>query len=87
MTKEKFAKLFFKEAKNNSAVLTRNGNIKCPNKKNISIRKLEKIFNMLNKDSCEATSKELKSCGIQPCCFITFKFISNIVLNHKKSGK
>jgi len=81
MTKEKFAKLFFKEAKRNNLVFTTKGNIKCSNGKNISITKLEKIFELEGKQCIEAKSKTLKSVGIETCCFNVFKLISNSIFN------
>jgi len=83
MTKEDFVKLFIQEAKNNSAVFTTQGNIECQNGKNISIDKLERIFDLTGKNCMNSTAEELTSCGIESCCFITFRDISKIVLNTK----
>jgi len=80
MTKKRFAELFLKEAKKNGATITKKGNIKCPNGKNISIKKLEAIFGLEGKKCVSAQSKILKQSGIQPCCFIHFRYIGEIVL-------
>ena len=87
MKAEEFAALFFEVAKDNGKVFTKRGNIECPNCKNISIKKLEKIFRLCGEETVNASAKDLHSCGLASCCFDTFRFIADIVLNNKKGLK
>ena len=79
MTDKEFADKFFIEALNNGSSNTSRGNISCPHGKNLSKHMLEQIHQMLGVKCPYATSDELKKCGIQPCCFTTFRQIASLI--------
>ncbi len=80
MKKEEFAELFFEEAKKEGREFTSQGNIKCPNGKNISKKKLEDLFEKEKENCINIDSNKLQSYKIESCCSEIFKEISKKII-------